>query len=45
MTVTERCQKNDEQMAKVSEMCSLVYSFDYSEINLIYKKSGKAKIH
>ena len=27
------------------EMCGLVYSFDYSEINLIYKESGKAPIH
>ncbi len=27
------------------EMCGLTYSFDIEEINLIYKKSGKAKIH
>ena len=27
------------------EMCGLVYGFDFQEINLIYKESGKAKIH
>lgn len=27
------------------EMCGLVYSFNYKEVNMIYKASGKAKIH
>lgn len=27
------------------EMCGLVYSFDQQEVNLIYKRSGKASIH
>ncbi len=27
------------------EMCGLNYSFEFDEINLIYKKSGKAQIH
>ncbi len=27
------------------EMCGLNYAFDFEEINLIYKKSGKAQIH
>ncbi len=27
------------------EMCGLVYGFDYEEISLIYKESGKAKVH
>lgn len=27
------------------EMCGLIYSFNFEEINMIYKTSGKAKIH
>lgn len=27
------------------EMCGLVYSFDFEEINMIFKNSGKASIH
>ncbi|MEM7647305.1 MAG: Hsp33 family molecular chaperone HslO, partial [Pseudomonadota bacterium] len=27
------------------EMCGLVYQFNFEEVNMIFKKSGKAKIH
>lgn len=41
----EEILQSQENLNVDCEMCGLVYSFDYKEINLIYLESGKAEIH
>ena len=41
----EEILQSKETLNVDCEMCGLIYQFDSTEVNLIYKKSGKAKIH
>lgn len=41
----EEILESEETLNVDCEMCGLVYQFDSTEINQIYKASGKAKIH
>ncbi len=41
----EEILASQESLNVDCEMCGLVYSFDYDEINMIYKDSGKAEVH
>lgn len=41
----EEILQSKENLNVDCEMCGLIYSFDFDAINLIYKESGKAKIH
>ena len=41
----EEILKTKETLNVDCEMCGMIYQFDHTEVNLVYKKSGKAKIH
>ena len=41
----EEILNSQENLNVDCEMCGLVYSFNYKEINQIYIQSGKAKVH